>query len=98
MINAVSDPVSTALSGLLRIQNRIAADAGNIASGGARTGAANLPGGQPANAAAQVSEAQGGDIESSLVDVLAAKAGYQANVAVIKAASDMNRKMLDILS
>ena len=108
MLSAIPNPITTALSALQQVQGRIAQDANAIA-GGAADGS-----GTDANSAAQAGAPltgglnnlvspmlqyqDGGDITTSVVDLLSAKAAYKANADVIKVAAQMNRQTLNIFS
>ncbi|HLG86594.1 MAG TPA: hypothetical protein VKZ79_05290 [Alphaproteobacteria bacterium] len=104
MLSALSNPIATALSALQRVDGRVAQDANAIAggavdgsgtdsnSGGPLTGALNNP------VPPTLQYRQGGDITTSVVDLLAAKTAYKANAEIIKVAAQMSRQTLDVFS
>ena len=108
MVSAISNPIATALSALQQIQGRVAQDANAIAGGAADTSgtdqasqaqpAAPLTGGLSNPVSPLLQYQQGGDITTSVVDMLAAKTAYKANAEVIKVAAQMSRQTLNIFS
>ena len=103
MLSALSNPIATALAALQRVDGRVAQDASAIANDGERSGAdsnsaAPLTGGLNNPVPPMLQYQEGGDITTSVVDLLAAKTAYKANAEVIKAAAQMSRQTLNILS
>ncbi len=102
MLSALSNPIATALSALQRVDGRVAQDANAIAGGdGSGTGtnsAAPLTGGLNNPVPPMLQFQDGGDITTSVVDLLAAKTAYKANAEVIKVAAQMSRQTLNIFS
>lgn len=104
MLSALSNPIATALSALQRVDGRIAQDANAIAGGAVdnsgtdSNSAAPLAGGLNNPVPPMLQYQQGGDITTSVVDLLAAKTAYKANAEIIRTAAQMSRQTLNIFS
>jgi hypothetical protein len=100
--------IATALSALQQIQGRVSQDANVIAGGAADTSgtdassaeqpAAPLTGGSSNPVLPLIQYQQSGDVTTSVVDMLTAKAAYKANAEVIKVAAQMGHQALNIFS
>lgn len=106
MVDGLAGAASNALTGIEAAQNKIATAATNIAQAplseqSTPTAAPPLTGGQPGNAAGQVSQAlqgTGGDLATNLIAVATAKISYEANAKVLGTVKKLDRDTLDILT